>query len=100
MDKSMNIDALRGEPDGRLTVTDIFSWLPGRELSLEEIECAVLNGLNGETERAGLIPVTEPPAHINENIVNVAEELKSENKMVCYLLKDATVIAVAGYRET
>lgn len=38
------------------------------------------------------------PKHSNDNVINMAKDLQSEGRRVCYLLRDNTVIAVIGYK--
>lgn len=80
-----------------MTILDIFSWLPAKELSLEEIENIVIDLENGISHEGYFIE-HQRPADANENIVNTEKELVQEGKKVCFLLKEGQIISAIGYR--
>ena len=80
-----------------MTILDIFSWLPEKELSLEEIEYIVKDIENGITHD-GYSVEHQLPEGVDENIVDGRNELDREGKMVCFLLKHGNLISMIGYR--
>lgn len=80
-----------------MTILDIFSWLPEKELGLEEIEIIVRDLENGIAHE-GYSVEHQLPAGADENIVNAENELVQEGKKVCFLLKDGQTISMIGYR--
>lgn len=80
-----------------MTVLDIFSWLPEKELSLEEIENIVRNIENGITYD-GYSVEHQLPVGADEDIANTENELVQEGKKVCFLTKTGQIISMIGYR--
>lgn len=77
---------------------DIFSWVPAKEISLEDIEKIVLALYAKKTNIDVYTLEMDMPEVANENVADVTEELFSEGKKVCYLLKEDSIIAAIGYR--
>ena len=64
-----------------MKVLDIFSWLPAKEISLEQLErIFTLN-------------------NVSEDILTCKNELLKEGKKATFILKEEKVIAVIGYQE-
>lgn len=80
-----------------MTILDIFSWLPEKELSLEEIENIVKDIENGITHD-GYSVEHQLPEGADENIVDGRDELVQEGKQVCFLLRGGQLISMIGYR--
>lgn len=80
-----------------MTILDIFSWLPEKELSLEEIENIVRDIENGITHD-GYSVEHQLPEGVDENIVDGRDELVKEGKQVCFLLKHGNLISMIGYK--
>lgn len=80
-----------------MTILDIFSWLPEKELSLEEIENIVRDIENGITYD-GYSVEHQLPEGVDENIVDGRDELVQEGKQVCFLLRGGQLISMIGYR--
>ena len=81
-----------------MTVLDVFSWLPTKEISIEELEQIFIKHLNGTYEGEYKV-LLEIPDNVHKNILNSSAELIGEGKAVAYILKDGNVIAVVGYKE-
>ncbi len=81
-----------------MTVLDVFSWLPAKEISIEELEQIFIKHLNGtyEGEYKVLLEISD---NADKNILNSSAELIGEGKAVACILKDGNVIAVVGYKE-
>ena len=80
-----------------MTILDIFSWLPEKELSIEEIENTVRDIENGIIHD-GYSVEHQLPEGVDENIVDGRDELVQEGKLVCFLLKQGHLISMIGYR--
>lgn len=81
-----------------MDMLDIFSWLPAKEMSLEEIRESVLKLEAGEDAGNGLSLQWDTPKNADGNVIDVTEELTGEGKSICYLLREGKTIAVIGYR--
>ncbi len=81
-----------------MEVLDIFSWLPAKEMSLEQLEKIFEEYFNG-TYRGEYTISIETPCNIGKNILNCRAELMEEGKKTGYILKDDKIIALIGYRE-
>ena len=81
-----------------MTVLDVFSWLPAKEISIEELEQIFIDHLNGTYEGEYKV-LLEIPDDADKNILSSSAELIGERKAVAYILKDGNVIAVVGYKE-
>ena len=81
-----------------MTVLDVFSWLPAKEISIEELEQIFIKYLNGTYEGEYKV-LLEIPDNADKNIHNSSAELIGEGKAVACILKDGNAIAVVGYRE-
>ena len=81
-----------------MTVLDVFSWLPAKEISIEELEQIFTGHLNGTYEGEYKVSL-EVPDNADKNILNSSAELIGEGKAVACILKDGNAIAVVGYRE-
>ena len=81
-----------------MKVLDVFSWLPAKEISIEELEQIFIKHLNGTYEGEYKI-LLEIPDNVDKNILSSSAELIGERKAVAYILKDRNVIAVVGYKE-
>ena len=81
-----------------MTVLDVLSWLPAKEISIEELEQIFIKHLNGtyEGEYKVLLKI---PDNADKNILSSSAELMGEGKAVACILKDGNAIAVVGYRE-
>ena len=76
----------------------MFSWLPAKEISIEELEQIFIKHLNGTYEGEYKV-LLEIPDNADKNILSSSAELIGERKAVAYILKDGNVIAVVGYKE-
>ena len=81
-----------------MTVLDIFSWLPAKEISLEDIKKIVVALYDTKVNIDGYTIEMDMTEVANENVADVTEELLTEGKKVCYLLKEDRLIAAIGYR--
>ena len=79
-------------------VLDVFSWLPAKEISIEELEQIFIGHLNG-TYRGEYEVLLEVPDNADKNIRNSSKRLIEEVKDVGCILKGGNVIAVVGYKE-
>ena len=80
-----------------MKVLDVFSWLPAKEISIEELIQIFTEHLNGTYEGEYKV-LLEVPDNADENILNSSATLIEEGKDVACILKDGKVIAVLGYK--
>ena len=82
----------------RITGLELLSWLPAKEISIEELEQIFIKHLNGtyEGEYKVLLKI---PDNADKNILSSSAELRGEGRAVACILKDGNVIAVVGYKE-
>lgn len=79
-----------------MKVTDVFSWKPAKEISIEELEQVFKEYFNGTY--AGKYKVSwETPDNAGKNVLDVKAELIEEGRKVAYILEDEIIIAVVGY---
>lgn len=81
-----------------MDILDIFSWLPAKEMSLEEIEQMTRLLYEGNQGNDKYRLEMHLPVEADNNIVEVTGELLGEGKKVCYLLRKGIVIAAIGYK--
>ena len=81
-----------------MKVLDVFSWLPAKEISIEELEQIFIGHLNGTFEGEYKV-LLEVPDNADKNILNSRASLIEEGKDVACILKGGNVIAVVGYKE-
>lgn len=79
-----------------MKVLDMFSWLPEKEISLEQLEQIFKEYYNGTYNGEYGISF-ETPDNIENNILNCSIKLMKEGKKIAYILKDDRTIAVMGY---
>ena len=80
-----------------MRVLDIFSYLPAKELSIEQIEDIFLkfcDGIINDTYKV----VHELPDNADGNTVELKKELLQEEKQVAYILRQSMIVSVVGYR--
>ncbi len=78
-----------------MKVLDVFSWLPAKEISIEELEQIFIGHLN-ETYEGEYKVLLELPDNANKNILDSRATLIEEGKKVACILKAGKVIAVVG----
>lgn len=81
-----------------MKVLDVFSWLPAKEISIEELEQIFIEHLNGAYKGEYKV-LLEVPNNADTNILNSKATLIEEGKDVACILKGRNVIAVVGYKE-
>lgn len=81
----------------RMKITDMFSWLPAKEISIEELERIFIEHLNGTYEGEYKV-LLEMPDNADKNILDSRTEMIEEGKSVACILKGKKIIAVVGYK--
>ena len=81
-----------------MKVLDIFSWLPAKQISLEQLEQIFIDYKSGNFN-SGYIVLSEHPNNVSEDILTCKNDLLKEGKNVAFILKEEKVIAVIGYQE-
>lgn len=78
-------------------ITDIFSYIPAKQLSLDELE----NMFHLSVQGTSIFPYTT--FFTAENLVldndklSACKELRMENKSIAYVVYNENVIAIIGY---
>lgn len=81
-----------------MKVLDVFSWLPAKEISIEELEQIFIAHFNGAYEGEYKV-LLKMPDNVDKNILNSSTTLIEEGRNVACILKGGNVIAVVGYME-
>ena len=81
-----------------MKVLDIFSWLPAKEISLEQLEQIFIDYKSGILNSEYMV-LSEHPNTVSEDILTCKNDLLKEGKNVAFILKEEKVIAVIGYQE-
>ena len=69
-----------------MKVLDIFSWLPAKEISLEQLEQIFIDYKSG-IYNSEYIVLSELPNNVSEDILTCKNELLKEGKKVAFILK-------------
>lgn len=80
-----------------MKVLDVFSWLPAKEISIEELEQIFIGHLNGAYKGEYKV-LLEVPDNADKNILSSRAAMIEEGKDVGCILKGGNVIAVVGYK--
>ena len=81
-----------------MKVLDIFSWLPAKEISLEQLGQIFIDYISC-IYNSEYIVSSELPNNVSEDILSCKNELLKEGKNVSFILKEEKVIAVISYQE-
>lgn len=81
-----------------MKVLDVFSWLPAKEISIEELKQIFIEHFNGAYEGEYKV-LLKMPDNVDKNILNSSATLIEEGKNVACILKGGNIIAVVGYKE-
>lgn len=81
-----------------MKVLDVFSWLPAKEISIEELEQIFIGYFNG-TYKGEYKVLLEVPDNADRNILNSQVTLIEEGKDVACILRGGNIIAVVGYKK-
>ncbi|MCI9083621.1 MAG: hypothetical protein HFI70_15350 [Lachnospiraceae bacterium] len=81
-----------------MKVLNIFSWLPEKEISLEQLEQIFTDYKAGSYYKEYVV-LYELPSNVTEDILTCKDELLKDGNNVAYILKDEDIIAVIGYKE-
>ena len=81
-----------------MQMLDVFSWLPQKEIDIDELKTIFLKSLEGIKDDDYEV-VFEILDNVEVNIIEAANELISDKKSVAYIKREDTVIALVGYRQ-
>ncbi|MDE5780079.1 MAG: hypothetical protein K2I03_01160 [Lachnospiraceae bacterium] len=81
-----------------MKVLDVFSWLPAKEINIEELEQIFIGHFNGTYEGEYKV-LPGLPDNADKNILSSRATLIEEGKKAACILKNGNVIAVVGYKE-
>ena len=80
-----------------MRVLDVFSMLPAKELSTEQIEDIFLKSCDGIANDTYTL-VHKLPDNAESNTVELLNDLLREGRQVAYLLQESVIVAVVGYK--
>ena len=80
-----------------MRVLDIFSMLPAKELSVEQIEDIFLKSFDGVINDTYTV-VHELPDNAESNIVECTNDLLREGKQVAYIKRQDSIVSTVGYK--
>ena len=80
-----------------MRVLDVFSMLPAKELSIEQIEGIVKNSFDGIINDTYAV-VHELPDNAEGNTVELINDLLREGRQVAYIMRQDIIVAVVGYK--
>lgn len=81
-----------------MQIVDIFSWVPEKVISLEELMSIFSNYKKGMVSFEYTISEDLPP-NASQNITRGKEQLIKEGKRVAFIIKDSKILALIGYQE-
>ena len=80
-----------------MRILDVFSWLPQKEIDIDELKTIFLKSLQGIKDDDYEV-VFEIHDNVEVNIIEAANELMSDEKLVAYIKREDTVVAIVGYK--
>lgn len=78
-------------------VTDIFSYVPAKQLSLDELENMFRQSVQGTSVYPYTTLFTEENIVLDNAKLSVCKELHIENKSVAYIAYNKEIVAIIGY---
>ena len=80
-----------------MQILDVFSWLPQKEIDIDELKTIFLKSLQGikDDDYEVLFEILD---NVEVNIIEAANELMSDEKLVAYIKREDTVVAIVGYK--
>ena len=80
-----------------MQILDVFSWLPQKEIDIDELKTIFLKSLEGikDDDYEVLFEILD---NVEVNIIEAANELMSDEKLVAYIKREDTVVAIVGYK--
>lgn len=80
-----------------MKILDVFSWLPEKELSIEQIKNIFLMSCEGIDDNIYVVAYAIPD-NAELHIIECKNELLSEGKMVAYIMRGDMVVSLIGYK--
>ncbi len=80
-----------------MQILDVFSWLPKKEIDIDELKTIFLKSLEGIKDDDYEV-VFEILDNTEVNIIEAAKELMSDEKLVAYIKRKDAVVAIVGYK--
>lgn len=86
----------------KYSVFDIFSYVPKREIDLEQLETIFVNESNNVNAAANgyYVEKYKQSHELEKNIKIAVEDLQNEGKKIAFIKKGRKIIAVVGYKVT
>lgn len=80
-----------------MQILDVFSWLPQKEIDIDELKTIFLKSLEGikDDDYEVFFEILD---NVEVNIIEAANELMSDEKLVAYIKREDTVVAIVGYK--
>ena len=84
------------------SVFDIFSYVPKREIDLEQLETIFVNESNivNAATNGYYVEKYKQSHKLEKNIKIAVEDLQNEGKKIAFIKKGRKIIAVVGYKVT
>ena len=79
-----------------MQILDVFSWLPKKEIDIDELTTIFLNSVGGIKDSVYEV-VYQIPNDAVSNVIEASNELECEGKLVAYIKRGNIVIAIIGY---
>ena len=80
-----------------MRVLDVFSCLPAKELSTEQIEDIFLKSCD-EIANDTYTVIHKLPDNVESNAIECTNDLLREGKQVAYLMRNDSLVSVVGYK--
>ena len=81
-----------------MKITDIYSWVPEKVISLEALMSIFNNYKNGVVSIEYSI-CEDLPQNASQNVIRGKDQLIKEGKKVAFIMKDCKIVALVGYQE-
>lgn len=85
--------------DKEFWVTDIFSYLPAQQISLDDIKNILRKHMDGGIDPVFEILVDPEKLQLSEPQLFAVSELENEKRHIAYLCRDQKVVAIIGYAD-
>lgn len=81
-----------------MQILDIFSWLPKKEIDIDELKTIFLKSFEGIKDDVYEV-VYEISDNAGVNVIEATNELMNEQKLVAYIKREDMVVALIGYTQ-
>ena len=81
-----------------MRIFDVISWLPKKEIDIDELKAIFMKSLEGIKDNDYEV-VFEIFDNVEVNIIEAANELMSDEKSVAYIKREDIVVALVSYKK-